>query len=123
MRSCRRLFLSEPPTVFVSFYPKRNSIGILEKLLNVSFALRGSIPLDFLRAHLYTTIGGAVCKQTRTVGRPHTPIHFVRSQKESRRQSLNSAAPYQTIRALLRHTAYQCELHFRKDLNVVIRLI
>ena len=44
-------------------------------------------------------------------------------QKESRRQSLNSAAPYQTIRALLRHTAYQCELHFRKDLNVVIRLI
>lgn len=43
--------------------------------------------------------------------------------KESRRQSLNSAAPYQTIRALLRHTAYQCELHFRKDLNVVIRLI
>lgn len=44
-------------------------------------------------------------------------------KKESRRQSLNSAAPYQTIRALLRHTAYQCELHFRKDLNVVIRLI
>ena len=44
-------------------------------------------------------------------------------EKESRRQSLNSAAPYQTIRALLRHTAYQCELHFRKDLNVVIRLI
>lgn len=43
--------------------------------------------------------------------------------QESRRQSLNSAAPYQTIRALLRHTAYQCELHFRKDLNVVIRLI
>lgn len=44
-------------------------------------------------------------------------------QEESRRQSLNSAAPYQTIRALLRHTAYQCELHFRKDLNVVIRFI
>ncbi len=44
-------------------------------------------------------------------------------KQESRRQSLNSAAPYQTIRALLRHTAYQCELHFRKDLNVVIRLI
>ena len=55
------------------------------------------------------------------MGKPTGFLEYER--QESRRQSLNSAAPYQTIRALLRHTAYQCELHFRKDLNVVIRLI
>ena len=46
--------------------------------------------------------------------------HYV---KKSRRQNFNSTAPCQTVRALLRHTAYQCELNFRKDLNVVIQLI
>ena len=78
MRSCRRLFSSKSPTVFVSFYPKRNSIGILEKLLNASFALRGSIPLENLRAHLHTTIGSAVCKQTHALGRSPNP-HPLRS--------------------------------------------
>ena len=75
MRSCRRFF--------VSFYPKRNSIGILEKLLNVSFALRGFIPLENLRAHLHTTIGSAVCKQTRALWGDPTPpsTSFVAKKK------------------------------------------
>ena len=48
--------------------------------------------------------------------------NYFRTRK-SRRQNFNSTAPCQTVRALLRHTAYQCELNFRKDLNVVIQLI
>ena len=50
-----------------------------------------------------------------------TPFLF--QKRKSRRQNFNSTAPCQTVRALLRHTAYQCELNFRKDLNVVIQLI
>ena len=34
------------------------------------------------RAHLCTTIGSAVCKQTHALGGPQTPTHFVRSQKK-----------------------------------------
>jgi len=48
--------------------------------------------------------------------------HFL-CKKKSRRQNFNSTAPYQTVRALLRHTAYQCELNFRKVLNVEIQFI
>ena len=48
---------------------------------------------------------------------------FSNAKRKSRRQNFNSTAPCQTVRALLRHTAYQCELNFRKDLNVVIQLI
>ena len=48
---------------------------------------------------------------------------FILIKRKSRRQNFNSTAPCQTVRALLRHTAYQCELNFRKDLNVVIQLI
>ena len=49
-------------------------------------------------------------------------ISYTINARKSRRQNFNSTAPYQTVRALLRHTAYQCEF-FRKDLNVVIQLI
>ena len=66
---------------FCFFFSKRNSIGILEKLLNAFFALRGSIPLENLRAHLHTTIGSAVF-DTCWLGRPQTPTHFLLVAKE-----------------------------------------
>ena len=69
--------------IFVSFFPKRNSIGILEKLQMPFFSLReASMPLENLRAHLHTTIGSAVFDMVfGETPNPH-PLSFVAKERD-----------------------------------------
>ena len=67
---------------FVTF-SKSNAFVLLGVAPKDTCALRGFIPLENLRAHLHTTIGSAVCKQTRALWGDPTPpsTSFVAKKK------------------------------------------